>query len=136
MSGEKYEPRDLSNCKYVQHLENSVPASEMLVRVARDQLKMLFQSPNIGCGANQPPNEIIPDWPVMATFTHWMDPEFGDSIHAWKVGVHDGIVSPGMYKLLGDHIAIIGESYSMAQEWVEGSLHHTDGFIEQHVPIK
>ena len=136
MSGEEYKPRVMSICKQLQKIENSVLASEMVVRVAMDQLRVLFQHPNVGCTGAQLKNVIIPDWPVLATFTHWMDPEFGDSIHAWKVGANDGIVSPGMYNLLGDKIAIIGESYSIAQEWVEGSLLHTDGFIAQHNRIK
>ena len=41
-------------------------------------------------------------------------------------GVNDGAVSPAMYSLLGDNIAIIGESYSIAQGWVEGSLMRTN----------
>ena len=135
-SGGEYKPRFISNCKRIQNLENSKPASDMLVRVAMDQLNMLFKSPNIGSGSELPPKDIKPEWPAMATYTHWTDEEFGDSTHAWKVGANDRIVSPGMYNLLGDNIAIIGESYSIAQQWVEGSLLHTDGFIAQHVPIK
>ena len=135
-SGGEYKPRFISNCKRIPNLENSKPASDMLVRVAMDQLNTLFKSPNIGSGSELPPKDIKPEWPIMATYTHWTDEEFGDSTHAWKVGANDLIVSPGMYNLLGDNIAIIGESYSIAQQWVEGSLLHTDGFIAQHVPIK
>ena len=138
MSGGEYKPRVISNCKRIQNLEDSKPASEMLVRVVMDQLKMVFQRPNLGVGSGLPIplKEIIPEWPAMATYTHWTDEEFGDSTHAWKVGANDLIVSPAMYNLLGDNIAIIGESYSIAQQWVEGSLLHTDGFIAQHVQIK
>ena len=138
LSGGDYIPRVVSTCKLIQGLEDSVPASEMVVNVVMDQLKLLFKRPNIGVGSGLPipPKDIKLEWPAMATFTHWTDEEFGDSIHAWKVGANDGAVSPAMYSLLGDNIAIIGESYSIAQGWVEGSLMHTNGFISQHVPIK
>ena len=138
MEGTEYKPRNTTPCNCEHIHKTTVAASDILVKVAMDQLNMLFQMPNIGVGSGLPtsPKEIIPEWPIMATFTHWTEEEFGDSTHAWKVGANDRIVSPAMYNLLGDNIAIIGESYSIAQEWVEGSLLHTDGFIAQHITIK
>ena len=133
MSGAVYKSKLKCQCDLLQSIPDSVNASEMVVKVAMDQLQLLFQQPNIGCHKPENPiGEIIPDWPILATYTHWTEETFGDSTHAWKVGYDDSIISPAMYKILGDKIGIIGESYSIAQQWVEGSLHHTQGFIDQH----
>ena len=129
LSGNPYVPPTSCDVRFTDGLDDSVPASEMVVKVALDQLKMLFQYPNTSLTTSD--TEIIPEQPVAATFTHWIDETYGDSIHAWKADMNDKIISPGMYDLLGDNIAIIGESYSIAQEWVEGSLNHTEGFIDK-----
>ena len=134
MSGNAYVSPISCDVKFIDGLDDSVPASEMVVKVALDQLKMLFQRPYTS--QTRDITEIKPELPVAATFTHWIDETYGDSLHAWKTGMNDKIISPGMYDLLGENIAIIGESYSIAQEWVEGSLNHTEGFINKHFPVK
>ena len=122
--GGSYLPRD-----GVKPPENCVLAKKMVVDVALDQLTLLFQEPNFveSMPKNYVPIKIPP--PVLATYTHWTEPRFGDSVHAWKVGSDDGIISPGMFSVLGDSIAIVGESYSLVQEWVEGALDQTNSYL-------
>ncbi|KAI6649650.1 hypothetical protein LOD99_6654 [Oopsacas minuta] len=127
--GKDYQPKD--NVKVPLH---SVLAKEQVVVVAMDQLAQLFQRSNFKKGSPRDVTPMeplinIPD-PVLATYTHWTEPRFGDSCHAWKVFSNDSIVSPGMFNVLGPNIGIIGESYSLVQEWVDGSLTQTNSYLE------
>ncbi|KAI6647679.1 hypothetical protein LOD99_8644 [Oopsacas minuta] len=127
--GQDYQPKD--NVKVPLH---SVLAKEQVVAVAMDQLAQLFQRSNFKKGSPRDVTPMeplieIPD-PVLATYTHWTDPRFGDSCHAWKVFSNDSIDSPGMFNVLGPNIGIIGESYSLVQAWVDGSLTETNSYLE------
>lgn len=123
--GEEYTPS-----KSITPPEDSVLAKEIVVEVITDQLSLLFKQ-RFGIQPEAP----YPPKPLLATYTHWAHPKFGDSVHGWKVGVDDSQVSPGMHTVLGPNIAIIGESYSIKQEWVEGALCHTDQYLNSKYGI-
>ncbi|KAI6655817.1 hypothetical protein LOD99_1958 [Oopsacas minuta] len=135
--GEDFIPKD-----NVKAPEDSVLAKKIVVEAIMDELTQLFQMPNYSPdkqGSNKilcTKNPITPPDPVLATYTHWTEPRFGDSPHAWKVSSDDGKISPGVYNLLGKNIAIIGETYSLQQGWVEGALLHTDDYFARYVDLK
>jgi hypothetical protein len=98
-------------------------ATEQMVEVANDQIAMVHALPQI-------------PMPYSAVYHSWNDDPYGGGWHEWKAGKRlDQIMWRMLKPLPGEDIHIVGEAYSLAQGWAEGSLDTAEQMLQTHLGL-